>query len=117
VNLPQVGKSKKRSAPEFGVQLNTAYIAHSEKAQIVLDQHKLAWGTIYELARGVTRGMWTFEDMTGHRLGKLEGSNAEAAWKVTAVMKDKPQPAMRASELWYEPQSPSGLQAKHNWKA
>jgi hypothetical protein len=103
VNSPQVGKRKTRSAPEFGVKLNMVKVAHSEKVQIILDQLQLAWGTVYELARGVTRGMWTFEDMTEHRLCKLKGSNAEAAWKVAAVMKDKTPSAMRApSELWYK---------------
>ncbi|KAG0706616.1 RNA dependent RNA polymerase-domain-containing protein [Suillus ampliporus] len=103
VNLPRIGKSTKRSSPEFGVQLDIAHIAHCDKAQTVLDRHQLAWGTIYELARGVTRGMWTFEDMTEHRLHKLKGSNTEAAWKVTAIMKDKVPSAMGApSELWLE---------------
>ncbi|KAG1730698.1 RNA dependent RNA polymerase-domain-containing protein [Suillus paluster] len=103
VNLPQAGKSTRRNSPEFGVQLDVAHIAHCEKAQAVLDRHQLAWGTVYELARGVTRGSWTFADMTENRLIKLKGSNAEAAWKVTAVMKDKVPSAMGApSELWLE---------------
>jgi len=84
------------------VQLDPVYIAHSEKIQVVLDRLQLAWGTIYELARGVTRGMWTFEDMTEQRLWKLKGSNAESAWKVTAVMRDREPAAVRGtSELWY----------------
>ncbi|KAG1813878.1 RNA dependent RNA polymerase-domain-containing protein [Suillus subaureus] len=95
VNLPQVGK--------FGVELNIVHIAHCEKAQEVLDRHKLAWGTIFELARGVTRGMWTFQDMTEHRLQKLQGSNAQSAWKVATVMADKVPSAIGASsELWLE---------------
>ncbi|OAX39662.1 hypothetical protein K503DRAFT_716030 [Rhizopogon vinicolor AM-OR11-026] len=103
VNLPKVGSSRKRTPPEFGVNLNIERIAHSAEAQIALDHHRLAWGTLYELARGVTRGMWTFADMTEHRLRKLEGSNADSAWKVAAVMKDKEPSTMRApSELWLE---------------
>ncbi|KAG2141030.1 RNA dependent RNA polymerase-domain-containing protein [Suillus clintonianus] len=103
VNLPQVGKNRKHCSPEFGVELNIKHIAHCEKAQVVLDRHELAWGTIFELARGVTRNMWTFEDMTEHRLQKLKGSNAQSAWKVAAVMKDKVPSAIGApSELWVE---------------
>ncbi|KAG1840300.1 RNA dependent RNA polymerase-domain-containing protein [Suillus subalutaceus] len=103
VNLPQVGKGRKRRSPEFGVELDIVNIAHCEKAQMVLDRHKLAWGTIFELARGVTRGMWTFQDMTEHRLQKLKGSNAQSAWKVAIVMADKVPSAMGApSELWLE---------------
>jgi hypothetical protein len=106
VNTPQAGRSKKCSPPEFGVKLNIVHIAHSDKAQMALERHKLAWGTLYELARGVTRGLWTFEDMTDDRLGKLNGSNADAAWKVAAVMKNKDPSMMRApSELWYELQT------------
>ncbi|KAG2154648.1 RNA dependent RNA polymerase-domain-containing protein [Suillus clintonianus] len=105
VNVPQVVTRTKHRPPQFGVQLNVVHIAHCERAQIVLDQQQLAWGTIYELARGVTRGMWTFEDMTEHRLRKLKGSNAQAAWQVAAVMQDKmgPPSAMRAPpEIWVE---------------
>ncbi|KAG2159654.1 RNA dependent RNA polymerase-domain-containing protein [Suillus bovinus] len=105
VNVPQVGTRTNHRLPEFGVQLNIVHIAHCKRAQITLDQQQLAWGTIYELARGVTRGMWTFEDMTEHRLRQLKGSNAQAAWKVAAVIKDEmgPSSAMRApSEVWYK---------------
>ncbi|KAG2133618.1 uncharacterized protein EDB93DRAFT_1254831 [Suillus bovinus] len=102
VNLPQVGRSRERSVFELGVELDTRHIAHCKEAQIVLDRHKLAWGTIFELARGVTRGMWTFQDMKEHRLRKLEGSNAQSAWKVATVMADKEPSRIGApSELWY----------------
>lgn len=105
MNAPQIGIRTKHRPPEFGVQLNIVHIAHCKRAQIVLDQQHLAWGTIYELARGVTRGMWTFEDMTEHCLCKLRGSNVQAAWKVAAVIKDEMGPsfATRASsEVWLE---------------
>ncbi|KAG1886291.1 RNA dependent RNA polymerase-domain-containing protein [Suillus subluteus] len=103
VNLPQVGKNQKPSSSKLSAELNIVHIAHCEKTQGVLDRHKLAWGTIFELARGVTRGMWTFQDMTEHRLQKLEGSNAQSAWKVATVMADKVPSATGApSELWLE---------------
>ncbi|KAG2737028.1 hypothetical protein P692DRAFT_20884083 [Suillus brevipes Sb2] len=56
--------------PEFGV-----------KVQILLDRHELAWGTVFELARGVTRGMWKFQDMTEPRLQQLKDiiNDVEAA--------------------------------------
>ncbi|KAG1775310.1 hypothetical protein EV702DRAFT_1047152 [Suillus placidus] len=37
VNLPQVGKSRKRSSPEFIVELDIVHIVHCEKAQSLLD--------------------------------------------------------------------------------
>ncbi|KAG1747654.1 RNA dependent RNA polymerase-domain-containing protein [Suillus lakei] len=103
VNLPQVRNNRKHNSPEFGVELDIVHIAHCEKAQIVLDRHELAWGTIFELARGVTRGMWTFQDMTEDRLQMLKGSNGQSAWKVAVVMRDKVPSAVGApSELWLE---------------
>ncbi|KAG2369519.1 RNA dependent RNA polymerase-domain-containing protein [Suillus spraguei] len=104
-NSPQIGTRANHRPPEFGFQLNIVHIAHCERTQIVFNQQQLAWGTIYELARGVTRGMWTFEDMTEHRLRQLKGSNVQAAWKVAAVIKDEMRPtsAMRApAEIWLE---------------
>lgn len=117
MNAPQIGIRTKHRPPEFGVQLNIVHIAHCKRAQIVLDQQHLAWGTIYELARGVTRGMWTFEDMTERRLCKLRGSNVQAAWKVAAVIKDEMGPsfATRASsEVWYKVQFSHEFQAKYD---
>ncbi|KAG2116227.1 RNA dependent RNA polymerase-domain-containing protein [Suillus cothurnatus] len=100
---PAVKRRVSSCAPVLGVELDIRHIAHCEKTQIVLDRHELAWGTIFELARGVTRGMWTFQDMTEHRLQKLKGSNAQSAWKVATVMADKVPSAMGApSELWLE---------------
>jgi RNA-dependent RNA polymerase len=101
VNLPQVGR--KHRSPEFGVELDIVYIAHCENAQALFDKHELAWGTVFELARGVTRGMWKFQDMTEPRLQQLKGTNTQSAWKVATVMADKVPFTMRAhSELWYE---------------
>ncbi|KAG2122046.1 RNA dependent RNA polymerase-domain-containing protein [Suillus cothurnatus] len=105
MNAPQVGTRTKHRPPEFGVQLNAVHIAHCKRTQIVLDQQQLAWGTIYELARGVTRGMWTFEDMTEYRLRQLKGSNAQAAWKVAAVIRDEmgsSSTTRASSEIWLE---------------
>ncbi|KAG2045920.1 hypothetical protein BDR06DRAFT_977863 [Suillus hirtellus] len=101
VNLPQVKKSCKSRSLEFGVKLNIVDISHCQKAQPVLDRHEVAWGTIFEQARGITHGMWTFQAMTEHRLRKLEGTNAQSAWKVVTVMADKEPSRMEApSELW-----------------
>ncbi|KAG1818901.1 hypothetical protein EV424DRAFT_1619016 [Suillus variegatus] len=103
VNSPQVEKSRKSSSLEFGIELDIVDISHCQKAQPVLDRHEVAWGTIFELAQGVTRGMWTFQDMTEHRLRKLKGKNAQSAWKVATVMADKEPSVMEApSELWLE---------------
>lgn len=38
-------------------------IAHDGIAQKFMDANKLPWGVQYELARGVTKGMWKWDDV------------------------------------------------------
>lgn len=54
-----------------------------------MDQHLLSWGVQYEIARGVVNGDWAWEDITEETVDKLKGSNAEAAPKVSFVLKGK----------------------------
>ncbi|KAG2045754.1 hypothetical protein BDR06DRAFT_977983 [Suillus hirtellus] len=68
IYLPHVDKSCKPSSLPLGVKLYIVDISHCQKAQQVVDRHEVAWGAIFVLARGVTHGMWTFQDITEHRL-------------------------------------------------
>ncbi|KAG1836494.1 hypothetical protein C8R48DRAFT_673958 [Suillus tomentosus] len=79
IHLPQVEKSCKCSSLPFSVELDIVDISHCQKAQPVLDRHEVAWGAIFVLARGVTHGMWTFQDIMEHRLRKRKVTNAQ--WK------------------------------------
>lgn len=60
-------------------------ISHCHQAQNHIDRQKIAWGVQYEIARGVTRGLWSWEDVTPEKLRALRGSNAEAAPKVPSL--------------------------------
>ncbi|TFK56389.1 hypothetical protein OE88DRAFT_1619977 [Heliocybe sulcata] len=77
--------------------LERVVIAHSSKHQKELEQ--LAWGVQYEVARGVTCGHWTWDDLTPEKLLQLRGRNAEAAHKVIPVMRGLPVPERKVSGL------------------
>lgn len=62
-------------------------IAHDPRVQALLDKLEIAWGTQFEIARGVLSGSWTWDDVTEDLLEQLRGSNAESAVKVRPVLK------------------------------
>lgn len=49
---------------------------------------KISWAVQYELARGVLSDMWTWDDVTFEVLERLQGSNYEAAPRVSKVMSE-----------------------------
>lgn len=61
-------------------------IAHNRDVQKQMDSLGLAYGVQYELARGVSREAWQWEDLTYDKLVRLQGSNAIAAPLVTKVV-------------------------------
>lgn len=61
-------------------------ICHSQLAQQRMERFKIPWGVQYELARGVLAERWTWDAVTDPVLKKLQGSNAQAAPRVNAVM-------------------------------
>lgn len=61
-------------------------ISHSPRIQGGLDRLGVPWGAQYELARGESRGRWTWDDVTEVELQSLVGLNAEAAPKVANLM-------------------------------
>lgn len=98
--IPTSDKVLQFARSSFGVDLGALFIAHNDEAQRILDDNKLAWGVQYELARGVSAGLWEWEAI-GASVHKLKGRNVEAAFKVERVMKsqDTSQPA--DSQIWY----------------
>jgi hypothetical protein len=70
------------------VSLPRQTICHSVHAQELMERLKISWGVQYELARGVLAGRWKWDDVTVHVLERLQGSNAEAAPRVDAVMRE-----------------------------
>ncbi|KIJ13767.1 hypothetical protein PAXINDRAFT_135617 [Paxillus involutus ATCC 200175] len=93
---------RERCNDDFSSELEPFYIAHSEQVQKLFDTCNLAWGTLYEIARGVTKGHWDWPLVTREKLDCLQGTNAEAAHKVGAVMRGREVPQAPVSELWAE---------------
>lgn len=62
-------------------------IAHDARVQKLMDKYELSWGVQYELARGVSDGRWTWENITESEVRKLCGSNQNSAGSVSAVMR------------------------------
>ncbi|KAF5352350.1 hypothetical protein D9756_006189 [Leucocoprinus leucothites] len=89
----------------LGTNLVPFYIAHSKKAQELMDKLRLSWGVQYELARGVTLQEWSWNEVYNALDQKpmaLAGSNADAAVKVRALMKDRAVPRDANTLLWKE---------------
>lgn len=87
----------------LGAALNPVVIAHSRDAQKLMDDLDLAWGAQYELARGVSLGQWTWEEVRKvlrEKSNEFRGSNAETAFKVGALMRDRKIRDINAA-LWY----------------
>ncbi|KAL6307807.1 RNA dependent RNA polymerase-domain-containing protein [Sparassis latifolia] len=61
-------------------------VAHSRAIQKILDDKRIAWGVQYELARGVSQGLWSWDDVTESKLEILQGPNRTAAPLVAQVM-------------------------------
>lgn len=75
----------------LGTKLDSHIIAHCPTTQTHFENLSIAWGTQYELARGVTHGTWTWEQVR-EQVPKLTGSNTTAAYKVRAVMRGQAMP-------------------------
>lgn len=86
---------------DFGHSLDPFFIAYDASVQPHLDGCDLAWGTIYEIARGVTNGLWAWPSVTREKLEQLRGTNAQAAHQVAAVIRGHEVPRAPAEELWY----------------
>lgn len=61
-------------------------IAHDRGVQVLMDKMNIAWGTQYEIARGVSDGRWNWSDVTPQKLKRLRGNNLEVASTVEAVL-------------------------------
>ncbi|KAL5494878.1 hypothetical protein ACEPAI_340 [Sanghuangporus weigelae] len=61
-------------------------IAHDQNKQWLLDDEGIAKGVQFEIARGITHGWWTWEDITDGVVKKLRGTNFEKAGKVAEII-------------------------------
>lgn len=84
----------------FGTDLDAVVISHCPTTQKMLDDKKVEWGTQFELARGVSFGAWTWEDVRSH-ISDLTGSNADSAYKVPTLMSGRSYPSLSDLNIWY----------------
>ena len=83
----------------IGIDLDTSIIAHNAHIQALLDKEQISWGTQFELARGVTTGRWTWDEVELN-ISNLKGPNVQSAYRVQNVMLNKPQHSSKL-DLWY----------------
>ncbi|KII94231.1 hypothetical protein PLICRDRAFT_675257 [Plicaturopsis crispa FD-325 SS-3] len=77
----------------WGTALNTFVIAHDALVQEIMDKKGLNWGTQYEIARGITQGHWTWDQLKRNGaklLSDLRGPNVQAAPLVRHVIMSAP---------------------------
>ncbi|EDR15354.1 uncharacterized protein LACBIDRAFT_301565 [Laccaria bicolor S238N-H82] len=86
----------------LSTKLDSYIIAHCSTTQSIFEDHNIAWGTQYELARGVTHCTWTWEQVR-EQVPNLTGPNTTAAYKVRAVMRGKAIPLKKQNfAVWAE---------------
>lgn len=64
-------------------------VAYDPTAQQLMDGFDIAWGTQYEIARGVSDGRWRWADVTAAKLRQLVGKNQDTAHRVASVFSGK----------------------------
>ena len=84
----------------LGVDLNPCIIAHDTGVQQLLDKAKVSWGVQYELARGVSKGLYRWSDVE-LKIQALVGSNKEIGHKVQSIMRDKPRKGFADLSVWW----------------
>ncbi|KAG6878032.1 hypothetical protein C0993_000572 [Termitomyces sp. T159_Od127] len=100
--LPDDVSFKKFLAGSFSEDLEPHIIAHDKNIVSCMDSHKVPWGVQYEIARGVTEGIWSWDSVEA-KIPQLCGSNSEKAHKVRNVMLDKIQPPSTSGQsVWQE---------------
>lgn len=85
----------------IGIDLTLEIIAHDKTVQTLLDQEKIPWGVQYELARGVSAGIWEWSDVMP-KINSLRASdgNIKIAYKVRSIMLDRPMMHVSDLAIW-----------------
>ena len=84
-----------------GTELAFQIVAHNNEVQKELDAMNISWGVQYELARGITANLWTWEEIRTEQLQKLKGTNVQAAYRVANVMRNRPISVRQGLSLWF----------------
>ncbi|KAI0684677.1 RNA dependent RNA polymerase-domain-containing protein [Cytidiella melzeri] len=103
IMLP-IARAPPRTLVPDSSDIGIVTIAHNIGKQYLMDHMKIAWGTQYEIARGVCDGRWTWQDVTVHKLHQLIGDNQDAAHRVSSVFINTSSPTQGDTDrrLWEE---------------
>ncbi|KAL5519333.1 hypothetical protein ACEPAH_1016 [Sanghuangporus vaninii] len=83
-------------ASTFAEQESPIIIAHNERKQRLIDGKGIAKGVQFEIARGITHGWWTWDDITDEVVDNLRGTNFEKAGKVAQTIGKGPKRGLSA---------------------
>ncbi|KAF9469499.1 RNA dependent RNA polymerase-domain-containing protein, partial [Collybia nuda] len=86
---------------KIGIDLSHTIVAYDKRVQKLLDKAEISWGVQYELARGITLGLWNW-DQVGSKVGKLKGMDAAVAYRVKNIILDLPLQGRPDLTLWEE---------------
>ncbi|KAJ6541584.1 RNA dependent RNA polymerase-domain-containing protein [Mycena capillaripes] len=88
-----------------GSELEKYEIAHNKDVQKQFDNYGVHLGIQWELARGVSTGKWTWEDIAAKINAKyniFRGTNSQIAWKVPDIMRGRQPLDSHDLPLWNE---------------
>ena len=78
------------------------HVAFHRHVQSLMDHYHIAWGTQWEISRGVTNGWWQWSDVTAERLSQLVGDNQSSAPRVPQVMLNSNVRVLQSQmDMWY----------------
>ncbi|PIL31184.1 RNA-dependent RNA polymerase [Ganoderma sinense ZZ0214-1] len=102
-NSASAGPSRHRKLDPSTLS-GTHIVAHSKDAQKLFDSIPLSWGVQYEIARGVSRGLWSWETVMQSEaaLRSLSGTNMNASKVSQALERSLGDVFPSDAALWYE---------------
>ncbi|KAL5521270.1 hypothetical protein ACEPAG_9193 [Sanghuangporus baumii] len=83
-------------ASTFAEQESPIIIAHNERKQRLLDGKGITKGVQFEIARGISHGWWTWDDITDEVDNSLHGTISEKARKVAQIIGKGPKRGLSA---------------------
>lgn len=85
----------------LATDLEACIISHDPVAQAKLDALQIAWGVQFQLARGESNGLWTWEEVIA-KADRLKGSNKDVGPQVAKIMLGKEASSATDARVWAE---------------
>lgn len=89
-----LGHESPALAPSFGPPPAPYVIAHDSGVQREMDSRRIQWGVQYNIAWGVSTGLWTWSQVTASKLDRLKGSCFSSMPQIVAIIKGLEAPAL-----------------------